>query len=373
MSLSIQPYRTEDESAVNEFNYRLEKRGAAPDLVFYRRALPPWLPPGQNRGLYNEYFIARDGDQVHGGYALKHQDFKFPDGTVRNVGFYHHALSEGIVDKRYALLGSLLLRDALARSSALYCLGMGGYQRALPQMLIRLAWKHCLLPFYFKVLHAAKFLREMQAIRSSRGRRLLMDLAAYSGAGWTALKIYDFFSHLSIPPGKRYQVDEVSEFSDWADHLWQSSKAAYSLTAVRDGQVLRTLYPAEDHHLRRLRVSRQGGDIGWAVVGERRRDPKYGSLRVGSILDCWADPADAVWVIEAASFALRDQGFDLVVSNQSHQAWARAFEACGFMSAPSNFIFAASKKLSEWIAPFEKTLPSMHVTRADGDGLPRNF
>jgi hypothetical protein len=64
---------------------------------------------------------------------------------------------------------------------------------------------------------------------------------------------------------------------------------------------------------------------------------------------------------------------DLILSNQSHAAWCRAFEHAGFLKAQSNFIFAASKKLSELLQPFEETRTRMHFTRADGDGLPRNF
>jgi hypothetical protein len=48
-------------------------------------------------------------------------------------------------------------------------------------------------------------------------------------------------------------------------------------------------------------------------------------------------------------------------------------ETVGFFKAQSNFIFAASKKLTEFLQPFEESKSRIHFTRADGDGLPRNF
>ena len=109
------------------------------------------------------------------------------------------------------------------------------------------------------------------------------------------------------------------------------------------------------------------------MAGERRQDAKYGSMRVGSIVDCWASPENALPVVEAAAATLKRQGMDLIVSNQSHALWCRALEHSGFLQAPSNFIFAASKKLAALLAPFEKNKTGIHFTRADGDGLPRNF
>jgi hypothetical protein len=122
-----------------------------------------------------------------------------------------------------------------------------------------------------------------------------------------------------------------------------------------------------------LRVSRNGAAIGWAIIGERRKDPKFGRMRVGSIVDCWASPENVAAVVRAATQALEKDGVDLIVSNQSHHAWRRAFERAGFLKGPSTFIFAASKKLTELLKPLEENRPSFHITRADGDGLPANF
>jgi len=373
MPIVIEPYRVEHEPAVQQFNLRLQAAGAEPDLVFFRFAEPRWLPRAQSDDLYQEYFVATENGVVRGGYALKHQNFSFADGPIRRVTYYHHPLSEGIVNKSYAVVGGLLLRDAINRSPLLYCLGMGGYDRPLPKMLVRLNWAHCIVPFYFRVVHPYCFLRQMQALRVSAARRLVMDLAAVTGAGWAGAGVLQGLRQLRAPRLERFEVETFETFSDWVDPLWQRWKNAYAMTAVRDGSTLRLLYPASEMHLSRLRIQQNRHDIGWAVVGERRKDEKYGSMRVGSIVDCWASPDDALPVVRAAAEALDKSGMDLIVSNQSHALWGRAFKDSGFLTAESNFIFAASKNLAALLQPFDQNQSRMHFTRADGDGLPRNF
>ena len=378
MAIVIQPYRPEHEPAVAEFNQRLRQAGEDQNMVFYRWAEPRWLPRSAESRIYNEFFVAVDGGIVRGGYALKSQEFFFPDGQIRSITYYHHPLSEGIVNKAHAIVGTLLLRDAIQRTPLLYCLGMGGYDRPLPQMLVRLGWAHCLVPFFFRVLNPSRFLRNMQTLRSSPMRRSLMDLAAYSGAGWMGSKLFQGYRALGAPRSPAAECCEVASFeeSDAAtsmQSLWERARQACSFAAVRDGEALRTLYPATQTRLTRIVMKRNGAAIGWAVVGERRKDAKYGDMRVGSVVDCFALPGELFSVVRGATETLERQGFDLILSNQSHQAWAEAFKAAGYLSGPSNFIFAASKKLAQLLAPFEEVRPRMHLTRADGDGLPGNF
>jgi len=182
MPIVIQPYREEHESAVREFNQRLQSGGAGDDLVFLNSLGLAGSRPLTGRKLLQEYFVAVENGVVRGGYALKQQSFSFADGVSRNVAYYHHPLSEGIVNKSYAAVGAMLLKDAMGRAPLLYCLGMAGYDRPLPKMLVRLGWSHFLVPFYFNIVHPYRFLREMQALRGTVFRRWLLDLLAFTGA-----------------------------------------------------------------------------------------------------------------------------------------------------------------------------------------------
>jgi hypothetical protein len=306
---------------------------------------------------------------VRGAYALKYERFLLAGEGEYTVACYHHPLSEGVINRTYSTVGSLLLRDALWREPMLYTLGMGGIDRPLAKMLKVMGWNLQLVPFYFRVVHPYRFFRQMNALRQARWRRWLMDLGAFSGTGWLSITAAQSARRLlnRISP---FEITEVDDFPAWTDTLWLETKDAYRLTSVRDRATICRLYPPGDQHLTKLCVSQQGKPIGWAVVGERRRDPKYGSLRVGSIVDCWARPENAAQVMLAATQTLEHKGMDLIVSNQSHQHWCRALEGCGFFRSESNFVFATSKKLS---ALLQGKLSDFHLNRANGDGLPRNF
>ncbi len=101
---------------------------------------------------------------MRGAYVLKHQEFSFR-GEIRPVVYYHHPFSEGIIDKTYTQVGLQMLMQVIRAHPMLYALGMGGYDRPLPRMLMALKWRHRLVPFYFRVNHPARFLRQMQALR----------------------------------------------------------------------------------------------------------------------------------------------------------------------------------------------------------------
>ena len=271
---------------------------------------------------------------MRGGYALKTQDFFFPDGKIRSIGYYHHPLSEGIVNKAHAIVGTLLLRDAMQRAPLLYCLGMGGYDNPLPQMLVRLGWAHCPVPFFFYVVNPSRFLRNMQTLRSSPSRNFLLDLAAFTGAGWAVSRLFDSYRAMRAPRAPAAECREVESFeaadvSQYLQKLWEQARQTCSFTAVRDAEALRILYPPAETHLTRLVMKRNGSAIGWAVVGERRKDAKYGTLRVASVVDCFALPGELFSVVRGATQKLKQQGFDLVLSNQSHQAWGDAFRVRG--------------------------------------------
>lgn len=372
MPIAIVPYLREHEPAVTEFNRRLQAGTHDPSLVFSGSAVPRWLPPEPGASVWNEFFVAAEGSAVRGAYGLKQEQLFVRGKGTFNVACYHHSLAEGIVDRSYASVGALLVRDALARQPLLYVLGMGGFDRPIAKMLKALGFSLILLPFYFRVVHPATFLREMQALREKRWRAMLMDLAAISGTGWLGIKAIQGFFSRGVRANDLH-IQEVTEFSPWADDLWDEGQNTVSMAAVRDAKTLRRLYPVSEKSSIRIRVSRGNQVLGWAVVGERRKDAKFGAMRVGSVVDCWASPENTAAVVAAAAETIERRGVDLIVSNQAHHLWHRAFEKTGFLQGPSTFVLALSRKLAELLEPLQENQSSFHVTRADGDGLPNNF
>jgi hypothetical protein len=366
MSLEIVAYTQEMVAAVREFNQRLLNGGAPAHQQFPETPDPGWMP-----GM--ELFLAVEGSVVRGGYILRRQSFSVAGATLA-AAHYRLPLSEGIVNRAYAMLGLRMVRDALSREPRLYALGMGGWDKPLPAMLKRLAWNTCDVPFYFKVVHAGRFLRHIQALRTSPLRRVALDAAAYTGASWLAMKTLS----LVTPLARRLPVcavDLAPGFVPWADEVWERSRPAYALMAQRDAATLERLYPLSDPRF--LRVRAAGG---WAVLLDTQMEghKQFGDMRVGTIVDCLAPPASAGAVIRAAAGLLEQRGVDLIVSNQLHAAWGRALVESGFRTGPSNYLLALSPALAE-AAGGEKTrpqagvdrlkpVPPLHFNRGDGDG-----
>ena len=173
MSLEILPYSQDAVPAVREFNQRLLAGGAPADQQFPETPDPGWMP-----GM--ELFLAVEGSLVRGGYILRRQVFSSGRDSVP-AAHYRLPLSEGIVNRAYATLGLRMVRDALAREPRLYAMGMGGWDKPLPQMLKRLRWKMCEVPFHFKVCHPVRFLHHIRALRTSGLRRVALDARRLHG------------------------------------------------------------------------------------------------------------------------------------------------------------------------------------------------
>jgi hypothetical protein len=373
MPIVIRPHSAEYVEAVVRFNRRLMAGGVADWMQTDVGPEAAWLPRLNGQKLYNEIFLALENDEVRGAYVLKHQEFSFGGTEIRSIGYYHHPISEGMINKAYATVGAIMIRDALRRQPLLYALGMDGYDKPLPQMLKLLGWKDYLVPFYFRVFRPFRFLRQMEVLRESSHKRFLMDLAAFSGVGWVGVKTVHGFRAFRGGRSAPYSLTEVPLFDDWTDEVWRRAKNSYSLTAIRDSEVLRKLYPSSQAHFTRLQIVRGREFLGWAVVAERGPKARFGNMRVGSVVDCFAAPENALAVVQAATETLREEGFDMIVTNQSNAEWGKAFERAGFLSGPSNFLFATSPKLSELLSPFDTAKIHTHLTRGDGDGLPHSF
>ena len=137
------------------------------------------------------------------------------------------------------------------------------------------------------------------------------------------------------------------------------------MVGSRDAATLNVLYPSHSERFIKIRVGE-----GWAVLldTQMRKHKYFGDMRVGTIADCFASPRDAHSVVRAATAVLEQRGVDLIVSNQSHSDWCAALRATGFRAGPSNFLFAASKKLMALLGSLEDNFGRIHLTRGDGDG-----
>lgn len=368
MSIRIQPYTGEWTKAVAEFNQRI--RPAKAPFQLPETPAPFQLSKrGVGKTYGEEVFLAVEEDHVRGGYTFKHQEFSV-GRSILEVGMCRLPISEGIVDKRYSMVGVMLIRDAVKKQPLLYNLGIGDLKVVVARMLLAMGWRVIrVVPFFFKVRNGFQFLRNIQYLKTTRLRQWLLDAAAYSGLGWAGATI----AHALLTRNGRQAVtvEQVGEFSAWADGIWQACQSRYSMVAVRDAEVLNVLYPPDNTRFIRLKVLDGRRVVGWAVLLDTvmTNDQYFGNMRVGSIVDCLALPEDANTVMAAAARFLEDRGVDLLLSNQSHPAWCQGLKMAGFVEGPSNFFFVASKALAKLLSEIDPAGTAIHLNRRDGDGL----
>ena len=368
MAITCREYDASDVPAVVAFNQRLKDGGERSQ--FPASPISAWLPKIPGRTLFQEYYLAVDETAaVRGAFILKHQNFCIKDRVIP-VGCFHLPISEGVVNRAYSHVGVQLLMAAWHRLPLLYTLGIGGYKEAFCRLLAAAGWRLFSVPFYFRVINSSPFLQNLSYLRRSTAMRWTLDAAALTGLGWLGIRGAQALHGRTARRDPAVAVEPIDEFSAWADDLWRQCHGHYGFSAVRDSETLRLLYPKENERFIRLKVSEPSRVLGWAVALDTQlADHKhFGAMRLGSIIDCFASPADTTEVVGAVREYLQRRGVDLIVSNQSQAGWCRGFREAGFLRGPSNFIFASSRNLSQLFHQAGVQDADLHFTRGDGDG-----
>lgn len=367
MSLRVVLYQAVHEPAVRAFNARMRVANALPF------AMPEIAPPSNpNRPVpgieFHHFVVVDDALEVRGGYFIRTQPF-YIRGQIHTVGHYQAPLSEGILDPRYVAVGGVMLAHALEQQPLLFAMGMGSMDRPLPRMLRALGWSILETPFHFRILHAARFLRNTGPLRTGIMRRMAADFLAVSGLGALALKGLQV-ARTRSRFDRRFRSRPIQSFSGWADQVWQASVAQYSLSAVRSAEYLRFIYPRAEPPYRGIQLITGGQTIGWAQMldCQFRERSYFGPMRVAALVDGVAPAAAIPSLVHSAVKAARDQKADLIISNQMHRDWTSALQSAGFWQGPSNYLLALSKELRKRIEPLDEAIPRIHFNRGDGDG-----
>jgi hypothetical protein len=350
---------------VKAFNQRL--RAGGEEKWAFPESHVPRFPKLPGTNPYQELFLTCDYGKVRGGYLLTHSRFALHGRIVWIACGPQLNMSEALIDRAYGLTGALNVRDALQRQPLLYGLGLGGFQERQARLLAAMNWVMHPVPFYFKVLRPSRFFANISHLRRKQRNRIILDLAHYTGIGWAGIRI------AQLRPGALNNGNEMAschDFGSWADALWSKCKDRYSLIAVRDSATLNTLYPCSDSKFLRLLVSNGGRHVGWAVMLDTQMSghKHFGNMRVGSVVDCLAEPEMAGLVVHYATSFLKQRNVDLIVSNQANSIWGQAFRAAGYLVGPSNFILALSPMLVSRLYPLEDSEKHIHMNRGDGDG-----
>jgi hypothetical protein len=328
--------------------------------------------------VFQEFFVALDGEAVRGAYVLQHRPAAV-GGELLPVETWYLPISEGVVDARYALVAMRIARDALRRAPLSFCLGMNGMTSPLAGLVARLGCELRPVPFFARIQNGARFAREARYARRRAVLARLLDVAAATGVASLGAALLRLALRRGPGLGRGTTLETVAEFGPWADALWERCRAHYSFVELRDAATLNRIYPAQRRGLHRLRIARGAETLGWAVLqaAHMSDNPNFGNLHVGRITDVFAAPEHADAVMRAAVDALAAEGVDLMLSNQSHPAWCEALRRNAFLEVPSNFVFAPAPELAKRIAAVDPDGTRLHLDRGDGDGPwghdPRSF
>ncbi len=354
MRYRVELVQAEHLPAVRAFNARMRAKNVpSAFLISEHPAAPDPALPVRYRQM-----VLLEGGEVRGGYLAQLQDFRAGGETVQAMG-YQAPISEGIVEKKYAPVGMILIKHALGSTSYVYAVGMGGIEQPLPRLLKGMGWRVELMPFLFHARRPARVLRQVAPLRTTWWRRIGAAIAASSGTGTLALRAAQF-PRVRKPRG--ITTEPFEGFESWADVLWERCRGQHGICAVRNAAVLNQLYPAGGR-FRTLRLRSEGEIAAWAVVFETtyRNHKFFGDLRVGTIVDVLAPPEYMAATARCATDALRDLDTDLIITNQRDRRWVDAFRGAGFLPGPSNYVLALS--------PAFLKEERVHITRGDGDGM----
>jgi hypothetical protein len=376
MKIRIVPHGTQYGDAVEAFNRRLQQGGSK--WGFYIQPECSWIPPRDGQRVWRDFYLAvADNGMVHGAFALKPQPWHIR-GNEHTVADWQGPFSEGEISPQYAALGLRMVREMQKREPLVYSWGHGGRDVPILQLIRKMGFFVQGSPLLVHIHRPFRFLRKNGALRRSSALRLLLDLAAFSGLGPLALSA--LMSALALVNRLRYRpahsaqpvtVSEFQQFESWADELWNRCKSQYEALAVRDAGIMNTLLPhGQWPKAIKLKIEQGGQVIAWVAVMDTamQGDGRFGDLRVGSVIDCFAAPGHAFTAIRAAKQYLCDRGVDLIISNQTHPAWIQGFESNGFLRFPNMRFMACSPALSEAFSPHNTVLKGMHMTNLDGHG-----
>jgi hypothetical protein len=375
MAIAIVPHDVSYKPAVERFNARMREGGST--WGFYVDPDPTWIPRRhEGQPVWREYYLAvEDGAEVRGGFALKPQEF-WVNGRTLTVTDWQGPFSEGAVNNRYGALGMRMLREMLKRQPCLYSWGHGGDEAQIVQLLERMQWKLHATPFLFRVVRPFHFARKNAYLREDPRKRLALDVLAWTGLASIGGRVAH--AALRVRSRRRFtsSSEEVASFGPWADALWEAGRDDYAAIAVRDARAMNTLVPpGERQHewseLTRLRVrSREGRDLGWALLALREMEGhhRYGSLRVGTVVDTFSAVADAGEVVHAAFEHLASRGAELVIANQSDPRWVRAFEDNAFVRLDNRRLLCAAPPLVAALEPWDETKKRLFLSNMDGHG-----
>lgn len=355
---------------VRAMNQRLRDGGSR--WGFYDSAVPDWLAAASDNAIWRRYLIAQDDrtGTVHGGYVLKQQPFLL-DGTPMLVGNVQGPVSEGLINRRHALIGPLLIRDSLARMPLQFTWGTSARKAA---MLASSGWTGGSVPILIDPVRPGRVLAQLSSRLSNPAVRTTARLVAAGRLADPVVAARRSLIRLAGPSLRGVVIKDEARFGDWADHVWETAKSDYRLIAERTAAALNRIMPEvgwPDAHP--ISIWRNGSAIGWAALRIQREGghPQFGDLAIGSVVDALAVPGEEATVAAASMRRLRASDLDLIGAAFADRRWVSAFAKAGCLVIRRRRNLMLSPELKARMNPFE-IHAGLHFSLIDGDG-PRSL
>ncbi len=360
MPIRFVPFTLDLAAAVEAFNRRLSAAIAPPFLL--PTAPAPADPP--EASIRKQQFLAMDGDVCRGGY-LRVLLPAWLNGERVEVCNVQAPLSEGLADRKYAMVAPLLFQHLRKEQPYSFAVGMGAITNAWPRTLVAARWTVEPVPFLFRVRRAMRFARQMQPLGATPVRRAAVLAAMLTGLGQLGLTV----TQRVRVNTSGYRIVPAPAWGPWAEPL-RVPLPGIRFSIARDPQMLDEVFPASEPRLRAYQVQRGGRVVGWSacLLTPMRGDRYFGDLTVGTILEAAGAESDAGAIVRLTDNELARAGAELVISNQSAPVWQAAFRAAGFLRYTSNYQFGASPALAAALSPHPVADGLVSITRADGDG-----
>lgn len=229
-----------DLPAVARFNERLRAGGRAdemllePELPGERKYRPAGFP------IARRMLIAEDGQEIRAAMLLCRHNL-YLDGERMEFSWTKLPISEGIIDKKYALAIVRVMKKALDDNPFLMGIGGGTPDSDGFQFFVKLKWKHRPIPFFFYPVRPGRVMRELRYFDRSRVLKLGAMAAASVGIGAVAgglLALQRTAWPLMVRQLAAYQSEVVESFETWADKLFHENLHAYKLVIRSDATSL---------------------------------------------------------------------------------------------------------------------------------------
>lgn len=362
MRIAVEPFEPQHEAAAAAFNDRMRGRQAPSAFLLPTRARPPVA-----RGAVTvSHYVAVDaGGEVRGGLMCVEHPAVLA-GRIERVVNVQSPLSEGIVDPAFTLVGPHLIRHVTRQWPHAFVVGMGHAANPLPRLLKALGWTLHTVPFYFRVLRAARCVRNLGPLRSTALRRAGGAIAAATGIAAAGAALAHRPSREARLASSRFAVRPVQAWTPDADAVWSLFRDSIGFAVLRTTQTLPFFYSFGAESPRAWWLLRDGRIEGWfgLLVSAMQGNPYFGDLIVATLTDCVGTPAALRAAMPLAAREAREAGADLIITNQQHVVLRDSCAAAGWRTAPSNFLLATSRALTGELTPH-----TTYVTRRDGDGL----